>query len=91
MPDKPKRKLPTYEDIERELGLDAMSFFSEMVRPDQHEEREEDSNLPTSRSRPELASLTPDERNVIDYIESQDGRKLTQQEINLALEQWRSM
>jgi len=91
MPDKPKRKLPTYEDIERELGLDAMSFFSEMVRPDQHEERGEDSNVPTPTSRPDLASLTPDERNVIDYIESQDGRKLTQQEINLALEQWRSM
>ena len=41
MPDKPKEK-PSYEDIEREMGLDMMSFFSDMVRPDQHEERDDD-------------------------------------------------
>jgi hypothetical protein len=90
MPDESKQK-PTFEDLVRDFGYDKMEFFSEMVRPDQHEERGEDSNVPTPTSRPDLASLTPDERNVIDYIESQDGRKLTQQEINLALEQWRSM
>ena len=90
MPDESKQK-PTFEDLVRDFGYDKMEFFSEMVRPDQHEERGEDSNVPTPTSRPDLASLTPDERNVIDYIESQDGRKLTQQEINLALDQWRSM
>ena len=90
MPDESKQK-PTFEDLVRDFGYDKMEFFSEMVRPDQHEERGEDSNVPTPTSRPDLASLTPDERNVIDYIESQDGRKLTQQEINLALEQWHSM
>ena len=47
MPDEPKEK-PTYEDIERELGLDKMSFMSEMLRLDQHEEREEDADLPTA-------------------------------------------
>jgi hypothetical protein len=33
--------LPTYEDAEAELGLDKMSFFSDMVRPDSEEEQEE--------------------------------------------------
>jgi hypothetical protein len=50
MPDQPPRpaeKLPTYEDALEKLGPDAMSFFSDMVRPDQHEEREEDANLRT--------------------------------------------
>ena len=93
MPDEPK-KTPqlTYEDIERDLGLDMMSFFSDMVRPDQHEEREDDPVVPTVKSqpqtqRPEFASLTPEERSLIEYLESSDGRKLTQQEINLTLRQ----
>jgi hypothetical protein len=30
-----KRQTPTYEDIERELGYDCMSFISEMLRPDE--------------------------------------------------------
>jgi hypothetical protein len=41
MADEPK-DLPTYEDIERELGLDKMSFMSEMLRPDQEEPREDE-------------------------------------------------
>jgi len=89
MPDKPKN-LPSYEDIERELGMDAMSFFSDMVRPDQHEEREEDADLPTTPTSSEV-TLTPEhERAIIGHIESELGRKLTQQEINLALDQARS-
>jgi hypothetical protein len=32
MPDKPK-KIPTIEDIKRELGLDKMEFMTEMARP----------------------------------------------------------
>jgi len=95
MPDEPKdqpKKLPTYEDIERDLGLDKMSFMSEMLRPDQHEDLEDDPVVPTVKSqpqtqRPEFASLTPEERRLIEYLESSDGRKLTQQEINLALRQ----
>jgi len=47
MHDEPKEK-PTFEDIVRELGYDKMAFFCDMVRPDQHEEREEDANLPTA-------------------------------------------
>jgi hypothetical protein len=41
MPDDPKDP-PTYEEVERELGPDLMSFMSEMVRPDREEEREEE-------------------------------------------------
>jgi hypothetical protein len=85
MPDTPK-DLPSFEDIERELGLEKMSFMSEMLRPDQHEEREEDATLPTE------IQLTPEhERAVTEHIESELGRKLTQQEINLALDQARSI
>ena len=36
MPEK-SRDMPTYEDALEKLGLDRMSFFSGMVRPDQHE------------------------------------------------------
>ena len=57
MPDRPKDP-PTYEDLVRELGYDKMAFFSDMVRPDQHEEREEDANLP---ERSDLAGLTREE------------------------------
>jgi hypothetical protein len=89
MPDKPKN-LPSYEDIEQELGMDAMSFFSDMVRPDRHEEREEDADLPTTPT--SEVTLTPEhERAIIEHIQSELGRKLTQQEINLALDKARSM
>jgi hypothetical protein len=45
MPDEPKdegKNLPTYEDVLRELGPDVMSFVSDMIRPEQHEQREEE-------------------------------------------------
>lgn len=45
MPDEPKdqsKNLPTYEDALEKLGPDVMSFFSNMVRPDQHEQRDEE-------------------------------------------------
>jgi hypothetical protein len=90
MPDEPK-KLPTLEDIVRELGYDRMAFFSDMVRPDQHEEREEDANLPTVSSAPEV-TLTPEhERAVIEHLEARLGRKVTPEERYLALEQARSV
>jgi hypothetical protein len=89
MPDEPKT--PTYEDILRELGPERMSFMSEMVRPDQHEEREEDADLPTAQTSREVV-LTPEhERAIIEYIEKDKGRKLTQQERHLALKQARSI
>jgi len=88
VPDKPKEK-PSYEDIEREMGLDMMSFFSDMVRPDQHEERDDDSVVPISQAASDV--LTPEhQRAIIEHLESELGRKLTQQEINLALDQARS-
>jgi hypothetical protein len=40
LPDEPKEK-PTFEALVRDFGYDKMEFFSDMVRPDQHEEREE--------------------------------------------------
>jgi hypothetical protein len=87
MPDKPKN-LPTYEDALEKLGPDAMSLFSDMVRPDQHEEREEDANLLSGPTRE--GTLTPEhERAVIEYLEKAKGRKLTPQERHLALEQER--
>jgi hypothetical protein len=87
MPDEPK-KLPTYEEALEKIGPDAMSFFSDMVRPDQHEEREEDANLaPAAQTPPEH---TPEEeRAIIEGLEKYFGRKPTQQEINLALEEAR--
>jgi len=84
MPDE-RKKTPTYEDIERELGIDKMSFMSEMLRPDQHEEREEEAAAPPER--PDLAGLTSDERNLIRLLEWDAGRKFTPQEIKLSLRQ----
>jgi hypothetical protein len=85
MPDKPREK-PTLEDIIRDFGYDKMAFFSDMVRPDQHEEREEDADLATAPT-----SMTPEEeRAIIEGLEQYLGRKPTQQEINLALDQARS-
>jgi hypothetical protein len=83
MPDEPK---PSYEDILRELGPERMSFMSEMLRPDQHEEREDDTNLPAASSQ----ELTPEEeRAVIERLEHYFGRKPAQQEISFALKQAR--
>ena len=65
-----------------------MAFFSDMVRPDQHEEREEDANLPTAPTS-EVTLTLEHERAKIEHIESDLGRKLMQQEINLALDQAR--
>lgn len=92
MPDEPKGK-PTLDDIVRELGYDKMAFFSDMVRPDQFEEREEDANLPSAfpTSQPDEV-LTPEhQRAIIEGLEQYFGRKPTQQEINLALDQARSI
>jgi hypothetical protein len=42
MPDQPPpEKIPTVEEIEKELGMDAMSMFHDMVTPDTPEERAE--------------------------------------------------
>jgi hypothetical protein len=88
MPDKPKDP-PTYEEIERELGPDLMSFISEMLRPDAEEERDEDANLPTAQTSSQ--DHTPEEeRAIIERLEQYFGRKPTPQEINLALDQARS-
>ena len=38
MPDK-SGNIPTYEDVEKELGLDAMSFMSEMLSQPESEEK----------------------------------------------------
>jgi hypothetical protein len=89
MPNKPKQK-PTFEDLVRDFGYDKMAFFCDMVRPDQHEEREEDADLPTGPASREV-TLTPEhERAIIARLEEYLSRKPTQQEINLALEQARS-
>ena len=91
MPNDSKGK-PTLDDIVRDFGYDKMAFFSDMVRPDQHEEREEDADLPTTPSQraPEV-HLTPEhEEAIIERLEQYFGRKPTQQEIYLALEQARS-
>jgi hypothetical protein len=86
LPEEPKQK-PTFEDLVRNFGYDNMEFFSDMVRPDQHEEREEDANLPTAQT-----PMTPEEeRAVIEHIESEIGRNLTPHEINLASDQARSI
>ena len=89
MPDEPKNP-PTYEDILRELGMDKMAFMSEMLRPDQHEEREEDANLPTASAAREITLSPEEEQTIIKGLEQYFGRKPTQQEIHLALEQARS-
>lgn len=60
MPDKPHPDdIPTFEDVQEALGLDAMSYMSEMLRPDQHEEREDDANLPTAQTSGQ--ELTPED------------------------------
>jgi hypothetical protein len=88
MPDEPKQK-PTFEDLVRLFGYDKMEMFSEMVRPDQHEERE-DEGLPADSERAPEVVLDPEhERAIIDRLEQHFGRKPTQQEINLALDQAR--
>jgi hypothetical protein len=93
MPNEPKKqpkKLPTYEDIERELGLDKMAFFSEMVRPDQHEEREGDADLPSASNRAPEVVLDPEhERAIIEHLEARPGPKVTPQGRDLALDQAR--
>jgi hypothetical protein len=38
------KKIPTYEEAEKELGPDAMSFFMEMVRQDDPPEEEEEAD-----------------------------------------------
>jgi hypothetical protein len=35
--------------------------------------------------------LTPEEQKIIDFVEKNKGRKLTEQEINLSLEQARAI
>jgi hypothetical protein len=67
-----------------------MEFFHEMVRPDQHEEREEDAVLPTSQDADDV--LTPEhQRAIIERLEHYFGRKPTPEEIHLALDQARSI
>jgi hypothetical protein len=90
MPDQPK-KLATYEDILRELGPEKMAFISEMVRPDQHEEREDEADLPTTSASREVILTPEEERAVIEGITAYFGRKPTPEEIHLALEQARSI
>lgn len=46
-----------------------------------HEEKK------TTTKRKSLAGLTPEERNLIELLERNMGRELTQQEVNLALRQ----
>jgi hypothetical protein len=85
------------EDIQRELGLEKMSFVSEMLRPDAEDEREEGDErmpaaTPTPQSQDSRQELTlEDQRALIRNIELRLGRKLTQQEINLAIEQAESI
>ena len=90
MPNEPKGK-PNLEDIVRDFGYDKMAFFCDMVRPDQHVEREEDADLPTAQTLREVTLDPEEERAIIEYLEKEKGRKLTPQEINLALYQARSV
>ena len=89
MPDKPREK-PTLEDIIRDFGYDKMAFFSDMVRPDQHEEREEDADLPSAVPTSSQDHTPEEERAIIERLEQYFGRKPTQQKIKLALDQARS-
>jgi hypothetical protein len=90
MPQKPK--ILTYEDILRELGPEKMSFMSEMLRPDAEDVREEgDEHMPSAPASEEDI-LTPEhQRAIIEGLERYFGRKPTPQEINLALDQARSI
>jgi hypothetical protein len=38
-----------------------------------------------------LAELTPEERKLVEFLEWSSGRELTQQEVNLALDQAREL
>jgi hypothetical protein len=84
MPDKtPKPEdIPSYEDVQNGLGFDMMSFMSEMLSEPKNSE-ETDKKTPSE--------LSPREQQLIDYLEKDEGRKLTQQEINLALRQAREI
>jgi hypothetical protein len=86
MPNKPKEK-PSLDDIVRDFGYDKMAFFCDMVRPDQHEEREEDADLPSAVPTSSQDHTPEEERAIIETLEQHFGRKPTQQEINLALDQ----
>jgi hypothetical protein len=88
MPDEPKGK-PTFEDLVRDFGYDKMAFFCDMVRPDQHEEREDEGIPAGSTTTPEVTLDPEHERAIIQGIEQYLGRKPTQQQIHLALEQAR--
>jgi hypothetical protein len=88
---KQPRKIPTYEDILRDLGPEKMAFMSEMVRPDQNVERP-DEGLPatTPDDRAPEVTLDPEhEKAIIEYQEARLGRPLTPQERHLALDQAR--
>jgi hypothetical protein len=75
----------------RDFGYDKMAFFCDMVRPDQHEEREEDANLPSAVPTSTQDHTPEEERAIIERLGQYFGRKPTQQEINLALDQARSI
>jgi hypothetical protein len=36
--DETPQKIPTFEEVQRDLGMDKMSFMSEMLQPDEEEE-----------------------------------------------------
>jgi hypothetical protein len=84
MPDQPPKpeNVPSYEDVRNALGDDLMSFMSEMLSEPKNSE-ETDKKTPSE--------LSPREQQLIDYLEKDEGRKLTQQEINLALRQAREI
>jgi hypothetical protein len=74
---------PTFEEIKAELGLDKMPFMSEMLRPDQHEVRDEGEIDPSIGQ--------TEEQQFINSFEEHLGRKLTPEEKHLAVEQARSI
>jgi hypothetical protein len=83
MPDEPK--IPTYEEIERELGPDRMSFMSEMLRPDAEEEGS-DEQVPATQT-----GLTPEEQKLISLLEWSQDRKFTLEQVRHALHQAREI
>jgi hypothetical protein len=89
MPDKPKDSIPSYEEIECELGLDRMAFMSEMLRPGPPEEQPEEEAIPAHAALP--GAYTPEEQDIIELLRQSERRMPTQQEINLALDQARHM
>jgi hypothetical protein len=52
-----------------------------------HEKEIEEDETGTKRER--LADLTPEKRELIEWVEQGRGKKLTEEEINLALDQAR--